>query len=134
MLFCNNSVHSFLCKEQLVCWIYHQYKQFCKQNNLQGICFWHFLVHEVLLFLSLLLTPFRRDSKSDGTANCLKWFLNLIELLFNFIVYLPFIFKQVFLCSIKTSWLLKHFKQYLQECFLFLFFVLLHINLLKFLI
>ena len=41
------------------------------------------------------------------------------------------IFKQISLCSTKIISLLKHLKQYLQKHFLFLFFVLLNVNLLK---
>ena len=59
--------------------------------------------------------------------------LNLIQPLLNFTLCLPFIFNQT-LCSCKTFSLLKHCKQYLQMCFLFLFFVLLYINLLNTLI
>ena len=43
-------------------------------------------------------------------------------------------FKQTFLCSVSTFLLLKHCKQLLQKYFLFLFFVLWNINLLKSLI
>ena len=75
-----------------------------------------------IIFVSLPLTPFKTDSKSawklNGTANCLKWLLNLIEPLPNFTACLRFICKQIPLCSTKYFSLL----------------VLLHINLLKFLI
>ena len=47
----------------------------------------------------------------------MKWYLKLSEPLFNFKVYLSFIFKQVSFCFTKIFWLLKHYKQYLQKCF-----------------
>ena len=49
----------------------------------------------------------------------------------NFIFCLPFIIKQFSLCSMKTFSLIKHCKQHLLKYFSFLFFVLLHINLVK---
>ena len=79
----------------------------------------------VITFNSFYIT-FKVSINFNRTANCLKWFLNLIETLFNFTLSLPFLFKQfsLYFCKIFTL----QCKQYLHKYFLVLHFVLLHIN------
>ena len=70
----------------------------------------------------------------NGAAICLYLFISLIEALFNFTSCASFIPKHIFLCCWKTFLLLKNYKQYLQKCVLLSSFVLLKINLSRFLI
>ena len=64
----------------------------------------------------------------------ISWFYTLtFHLTFHFNTS-PLTFKQTVLCSLYILSSLKHSKQYLQKCFFSLRFVVLYVNLLKFLI